>query len=285
MADDGLLAYVAPYILINGVSNYVLSKKTEKKVIAQFDHVKIKNLNNHYSIVNNIPEEIKNLVKIIEKKVDNENLNNLYSNLLNVQIRQNFLLLLMGLKGRYDGEKNTLEYSFKTAKGHELLHLASSCYDKENNIYQSGFVTHIENVTFGKALNEGYTDLLARRLFNNGTSFYNEEVKIAKFFELLLNKKEMEKYYFNHDIFSFIKQLNIYISKEEAIKLVTLFDLGFDLKRQGNPAYKLFYACLQLKLCNLYNVNKPQSLLKQYEYLQLLDESIVVRTVQRIKIR
>ena len=285
MAGDGLLTYVAAFILVNGVGNYVLFKKTEKKVITDFDHVKIAKLSSQYSIVKNIPDEIKILVKIIEEKVDSENLKNLYNNLSNVKVRQSFLLLLQGIKGQYNGEENILEYSLKTAKGHELLHLASSYYDKKNNICQSGFITHIGNVTFGRALNEGYTDLLTRRLFNSGTSFYNGEVKITRFFELLLNKKEMEKYYFNNDMPGLIKQLSNYVSREEAIKLITLFDFGFALKRQGNPAYLLVYEDLQLKLCNIYNKNKPKSLLKQYEYLQLLDESIVTKTVQKIKIK
>lgn len=281
MTENSLTSYITPFLIANGMSNYVLHKQKEKKIIADFNKTTITK-KREIPDENIIPNSLKRLVYQLEKNIDKENLNNLYRNLNDVTINKRFLMILGGIAGKYNSEKNTIDYSIKSALAHEFIHMASSYYDKDNNIKQSGFIDYSNNLAYGKALNEGYTDLLTRRIFNPTTKFYNEEVRVVRFVELLFDKKSLEKYYFTNDFIQVVKNLNKFMSTEEAIKLITTFDLGFDLKRQGNPAYKIIYTNLELKISDIFEKNN-KSLLKQVDYLKLLSESPITSTIQKIK--
>lgn len=283
MNEKSLIPYLIPYMISNGVATYVTSKINEKRIIANFDKIKIGKTTSVKEDIT-MPKEVEKLVLIIENNIDKNNLNNLYSNLKNVKIKKNFLLLLMGIKGQYSSDKNILSYSINGSIEHEIIHLASAHYDKENNICQSGFINYEKKLTFGRAINEGYTDLIARRLFGKRTMFYNEEVRLTKFIELLFDKKELEGFYFNNDIINLINILGIYFGREGAIKFILSFDRGFELKKQGNPAYKIIYTNLEVKLCELFK-QYNKSLLKQIDYLKLLDQAILTSAVYQTKKR
>lgn len=274
------LTYVAPFLIANGTTAFVLSKMSEKKIITEFDNIEVIK---HPMIQEKqiVPDEIKGLVSIIENNVDREYLDNLYANLNNVKIKKKLLLLLLGTKGKYSSQKNILEYSINGSLEHELIHLASTYYDEKNNICQSGFVLYGKNFNLCKALNEGYTDLTTRRFFNKKTFFYNEEVRLAQFFELLFNEKELQKYYFTNDLVSLINKLSTFIGKEEAIKMLIKFDLGLDLKKLGNPAYKIIYTELELKLSEIF-MNNKKTINKQFNHLNLLEESHLTNTIKKI---
>lgn len=256
--------YLAPLMLANGATNYILSKCQEKKIIANFNDIKtgyVTSINKHFVI----PNEIKDMVQLLEKSIPNENLYNLYNNLKTVQIEKQLSLLLLGIKGKYDSKNNILSYSLISSLEHELIHLASSYYDKGKQFWQSGFLNYSNNLVFAKAFNEGYTDLTARRIFNKKTKFYDEEVKIVEKIEQLFDKERLQKYYFNNDTVALINTLCKYMKREEVIKLFVTFDLGFDLKKQGNLIYKVIYASLESKLSDLYKqyCEKPKQFVKQ----------------------
>lgn len=275
------LTYVAPFLIANGTAAYVFSKMSEKKIIAKFDNIEaIKG--NKVVEKTTVPEEIKALVSIIEENIDKEYLNNLYTNLNSVKVKKNLLLLLLGVKGKYSSQHNTLDYSINGSLEHELIHLSSAHYDSESDICQSGFVHYGKGFNLCKALNEGYTDLTARRLFNKKTTFYDGEVRIVQFFELLFDKKELQKYYFTNDLVSFINKLSIFVGREEAIKMLIKFDLGFDLKKLSNPAYKIIYTELELKLSEIF-MNSKKPIDKQFDHLHLLDKSPITNTIKKIK--
>lgn len=277
------LTYVAPFVIANGTAAFVISKINEKKIIAKFDNVEaIKATKVKEKPI--IPDEIKDLVSIIEKNIDKEYLDNLYTNLNNVKIKKNFLLLLLGVKGKYSSQNNTLDYSLNGSLEHELIHLASAHYDDKNDICQSGFVHYGKGFNLCKALNEGYTDLTARRLFNKKTSFYNGEVRLAQFFELFFDKKELQKYYFTNDLVSFINKLSTFVERKEVIKMLIKFDLGHDLKKLSNPAYKIIYTDLELKLSEIF-MNSKKPIDKQFDHLHLLEESPITNTIKKIKKR
>ncbi|MDD2203649.1 MAG: hypothetical protein PHT75_03815 [Bacilli bacterium] len=277
----GNLTYVAPFIITNGMTTYALSKMSEKKLIARFQNIKTLKAKD-VKEKPTVPNEIKELVTIIEESVDKSYLNNLYNNLISVKIKKNLPLVLLGIKGKYDNQYNTLDYSIKGSIEHELIHLSSACYDAESGMCQSGFVYYDKNFTLCKALNEGYTDLTARRLFDKKTTFYNGEVRLAQFFELLFDKNELQKYYFTNDLRSFINRLSTFVEREEAIKMLIKFELGFNLKKWGNPAYKIIYTNLELKLSKIFaNTKKPID--KQFDHINLLGDSPITKTIQKIK--
>lgn len=256
--------YLAPLMLANGATNYILSKNQEKKIIANFNNIKtgyVTSINKNFVI----PSEIKDLIQQLEKNIPKEYLYNLYNNLRTVQVEKQLSLLLLGIKGKYDSKNNILSYSLISCVEHELIHLASSYYDKDKNIWQSGFLNYSNNLVFAKAFNEGYTDLTARRIFNKKTKFYDEEVKIVEKFEQLFDKGKLQKYYFNNDVVALINTLCKYMKREEAIKLLITFDLGFDLKKQANLIYKVIYASLESKLSDIYKQyhENPKQIVKQ----------------------
>lgn len=72
------------------------------------------------------------------------------------------------------------------------------------------------------------------------------------------------------------------MDKEEAIKFITTFDFGFDLKMQSNPAYEIVYTNLELKMCSLFKKHN-NSLSKQVDYLNLLDDATITQAITKIK--
>lgn len=111
------LTYVAPFLIANGTATYVLSKMSEKKIIAKFDNIKTIR-GKKVAEKPTVPEELENLVSIIEENIDKEDLNNLYTNLNSVKVKKNLLLLLLGVKGKYSSQHNTLDYSINGSLEH-----------------------------------------------------------------------------------------------------------------------------------------------------------------------
>ena len=100
--------------------------------------------------------------------------------------------------------------NFKTIK-HELLHLSTI------NKNSCGF----NNKFKARALNEGYTQLLAERYFNENIGrAYPIEVMLVKSIEQIIGQDQMEKYYFNLDLNSVINDLSKYESKENVLKFI-----------------------------------------------------------------
>ncbi|MDD2180964.1 MAG: hypothetical protein PHW32_01190 [Bacilli bacterium] len=279
--NNVIINYIAPFMIASSSMKYVFYKINNKKIISNFDNIKIGKRENIKN-TNNIPIELEGLVNTLENNINKKNLNNLYNNLQSIQVNKNFKMLLMGISGKYNSEKNTIDYSIDGSIEHEFIHMASSHWDNEEDIKQSGFVNYAGRLTYGKALNEGYTDLVTRRLFDKTTRFYDDEVRITQFLELLLGSKNMEKYYFNNNLPSLLNHLSNYMDKEDAIKFITTLDYGFELKKLFNPAYKLIYTNLELKLCTIFKEHN-KSLLKQIEYLKLLDETIITKAIVKTK--
>ncbi|MFA6753404.1 MAG: hypothetical protein WCR93_03970 [Bacilli bacterium] len=283
MDTNIIINYIAPFLIVNGISNYVFQKNIEKKVIENFSfdqkNILLKDLPDQLII----PDILKKYTKKLESEFDNKSLENLYRNISNVQINKKIILILRGLAGSYITSENKINYSIESALSHEFIHMASSCYDKDNNISKSGFLDFNEKAVFGRSLNEGYTELLNKRYLNPKSSGYNEEVYIVKFFELLFDNKELENFYFTNDFISIIKILKKYMTIEEAINLISNFDLGFKLKYNFNPAYLPIYINIKSKLADIF-IKNNHSLLKQLDYLVLLNENPLINTIQNVNL-
>ena len=84
--------------------------------------------------------------------------------------------------GNYNPYNNTITlfHKKKDILSHEFLHMAST-RDK----YRCGF--HLQtrfNQEIGRGLNEGYTELLNKRIFNSKSFSYFHNVKIARLIEI-----------------------------------------------------------------------------------------------------
>lgn len=147
------------------------------------------------------------------------------NNIKNLKFRRGIFSLVAA--GSYDVKKNKLVYYFKHAIGHEFLHLASAYYDKEHKIDLCGFHVYIGKKDIGRGLNEGYTELLASRLFNKKGEItaYNNLVSVVEMLEVFFDKPEdMRRMYFNNDLVGFIHVLERYMTKEEAFNLLFEMD-------------------------------------------------------------
>ena len=91
---------------------------------------------------------------------------------------------------------------------HELLHLSAIKKKLRFGVLRTGFERFSPPYDrFGESLNEGYTELLTERYFITQRKPYYYEVDISSKLENLVGKNLMEKYYFNSDLKSIIKEL------------------------------------------------------------------------------
>lgn len=130
--------------------------------------------------------------------------------------------------------------------------MASSYYNKEKNKSYSGFAILENNkkINIGVGLAEGYTELLASRMHhNNKFIIYKKCKQLAEIFEYFFdNPKDMENYYFNHNLPGFIKYMEQFASREEIIKIIVEIDIINCDNLDITTTY--YYTKIQLKLYN-----------------------------------
>lgn len=277
--DNFILNYLAPYMVANGGISYAFYKMNEKKILENFDKMKTAT---RTGIATNIPKEHEEIIKIFRENVNRRNLKNFYYNIQDLKITKNNKLMLLGIGGKYSTEKNTIEYTLDSTLWHEVFHMASTYHNKETDVTQTGFVHYLDKISCCKALNEGYTDLCQRRVFNQKSKFYNGEVRFAIFLELLIGKENMEKYYFQNDFVGLVNHLSQYIDQKDVLKFFTALDFGFDMKKMSNPTYKAVYSYLELKLCELLKENN-KDMEQITEYQNLIDESNITKVLTKVK--
>ena len=194
----------------------------------------------------------------LENYTSEENLITVYQNLSTAKLKKNKFILLGGARGSYDSKKNTIEYAKYSSIGHEFLHLSSSYYDSENNIILTGFCQRKKFALIGKGLNEGYTELLASRIYNEEckVTSYKNEVKIARLFELFFDDyKTMEKYYFHHDLPAFIRYMETFIPHDEIIKIICDIDKITAIRKNINFVHFYYSTKVQITLYHWFIIN------------------------------
>lgn len=260
------ISYVLPLTIYTNIFDTVYNK------------FKVKRLKKSgYIISGNIPtppkvdepelkkEIAKLVIPYVEKlkdHLDENNLNNLYRNLKTLRITDQNKFENLFYAGLYNSQTNTIKLDTKkNALGHELLHLASSYYDKETNINYVGFKQGQGKTQIGAGLNEGYTELLNERIFpkNNRKNPYKNETKIAKLFEFFFeDKKEMENYYFNNNLPGFIHHMEQFAPRQEIINLILDVDrINETTMDFTNPLPTFLSIKTQLKLYDWYENSCP----------------------------
>ncbi|MBQ3307004.1 MAG: hypothetical protein IJG68_02295 [Bacilli bacterium] len=175
---------------------------------------------------------IKEFVTGFKKEFSEEETNKMIHRLNSLSIKErwndfNKTLYHIAL-GYYDSEKNTIMIEkyrgqdfvedTKETLMHELFHMAST--KKVGDYSVTGFEIPGE---IGLTLNEGYTDLIAKRTFSN-----DKEMNINEFLVLgienIVGKEELKQYFINADLKGLIKELSNYSSREEVIKLLYAMD-------------------------------------------------------------
>lgn len=229
-------------------------------------------------------------VKKLERYTSEENLKSVYRNLKTLKIERNFIMRIKGVTGRYNSVENRIQYALKNSIGHEFLHMASRYYDPKSKEENSGFCQYKEPMTIGLGLDEGYTELLASRIYNKNhkVTAYHKEVRVARLFELFFdNPKEMENYYFNHNLPGFIHHMEQYAPREEIIKLLQEMDEMLIFSKALSPISIYKMVKIEMKLYGWFRLkNKNPQKLAEFE--QIIQENIIASCVfkkQKIKLQ
>lgn len=247
----------------------IIKANKEKHLIAydlidQFSPIKNQyniETNDINQILNNIsyPQELKDIIIKFKEYIDKENLIICLQRLNGVQI--NYINILHDIKkylhnfvsseGSYIPKDNTINiykiFDKKSVLAHEFLHMAST-EDNQN----SGFCTCLEDIWIGNGLDEGYTELLNKRIFKNKKISYSYNVEIIELLELFFdNPKDMEYAYFHNNIYIVYQTFLKYGTKEEFFKLIQTLD---NLIETDIPFYQ--------------RINKTKTKIKLYKILK-----------------
>lgn len=211
------------------------------------------------------------------------NMKNAYKNIKNVELNKQAIIYVLGWKGSYNVKNNEIKYVGRDAISHEFLHMSSAFYDKEKNITYDGFlVSNKKDGKAGQGLNEGYTELLASRIYRNGkVKAYKKEVNVASILEkFFYNEKDMEDYYFNHDLPGFIYYMSQYASKEEVKKLINDIDLitGTNSMLSSSPSY--YYLKVLNRLNKLSNSNNLEPS-RQKKIKEMINSNLIMKSINK----
>ncbi len=137
---------------------------------------------------------------------------------------------------------------FQTTIDHELLHMSSTV--KGERYTHCGFcqIDFDKYQVFGEALNEGYTVLLDERYFADKTpekqELLNTTYVLPKLFvtnlEDIIGKEQMEKWYFDGDLYSLIEEMCKYISFKRVNDFIIDLDImsDYSINDEGVKGYR-----------------------------------------------
>ena len=154
-------------------------------------------------------------------------LDNFYRNIKDIKIMDSYKQSIMGPLGVYNCEKNRIKIFDYSALFHELFHMASSYYDKDEDIVYCGFSISINNEVIGNGINEGYTELLTQRYLGNKHNLkktYFFEVKVATLLEKIVGTEQMEEYYLMASRTNLIEDLKMYTDEKKVINFLVKLD-------------------------------------------------------------
>lgn len=177
-------------------------------------------------------DTILDFVITMEGKLTREELANFFNNINTTTIAKKFWYMFSKDNGFFEADHKTgknnrivvRDYPFLY---HELFHLASFSF--HDGVAFNGFAQEYEKdgvcYTIGDGLNEGYTELLARRYFKGKykSSAYNYQVKVVEKLEKIIGRERMEELYFTTGLYGLVEELKKYTS-EEVIRDFILFN-------------------------------------------------------------
>lgn len=182
-------------------------------------------------------DELIKFRKKLYQKVNNKNLSLLNNNLSSLKVKIRYLapeiLTLKVAAGKYNVIKNKitmLNFLKNEALNHELLHMATAFYDKKLKIGFCGFqqILFYKKESLGRGLNEGYTQLISRRYFNENNNCvidgYNVCMHFAEKLEEIVGKDRMEIFYFNADFMGLYEYLTKFGESSNIATFIAILD-------------------------------------------------------------
>ena len=236
------------------------TKDSDNWIISNSSYEELRSLDEIRAKVNyERVQDVLYCLDVLKRHVSPSNLKTIYKNLSNLSVERNPSILKLGYDGQYFTFFNKIVLGAENALPHEFIHASSSAYNHQKGIGYSGFVQYDSNkdIKICEGLNEGYTELLTARWFFNGVVKSNHNlVRIVELFEFFFdNPKDMETYYFNHNLPGFIKYMEQFSSKKEIIEILSLIDAI--RKGEKIPSLIKFFdeAKILLKLYRMYQLH------------------------------
>ena len=230
--------------------------------------------------IKKIEEQIKNFLFIM-----NNNCKNFDSALFLNNFQKTFFNLLeINEKNKGNGnvssDKKGIKFKINSFNitNHELLHLATL---KGNGC---GFKIAYEEGKIGEGINEGCTQFLTERYFNeNVGKAYFFEVEFVRILEKIIGKDNLEKNYFNLSLQGLVSELEKYEKQCNAYQFIRNLDLinEYDFnnlsKNQINELQDIctkicefLYSCIINKI-NIIKTSDKSNSLKNDEINNLID--------------
>ena len=192
--------------------------------------IDIEKIENMY-LGHRVIEFIEKVTKVLPK----EELTSLYNNINTVKIetmKQKLKRKLYNKKnaGEYISNKNQVLIKDERVIYHELFHLASANTDE--------YVGFRQPTGIGRAINEGYTDLITERYFKDKMGYigYPTEMAIVKEIENIVGEEKMRKLYFKTDLLGLIEELKKYVPEEDVLSFIN----GLDILNRYNDTKNSF---------------------------------------------
>ena len=282
---------------INDIERMPEFSLKEEKIKKMYERIK----DGEYS------DELINFSSVLLNRFDNNDLRIFYNNISFLEIK-NYTELKhskkykynLELLGYYKPSNNTIYLSNQKDISfiyHELFHM--STYMRTDRYLFFGFEQYdlVDKTSFGKAINEGYTQLLAHRYFNvSSESNYYFLVYQLQFLETIIGKEKMESLYMNADLYGLVDELKKYAYYKDISKFITYFDYILDnlyVSKKNYSNRKLaiigqMFTYINIFLLNTYlnklKLNKPTN---EEEYYQMADDinSFLDKLVYEIKIK
>ena len=236
------------------IKKYKLFKNINNVNYMVYDPDKIIEFDNEADLI--IPVNLEKYVNVLKEKLPSVYLQVLYKNLDTIKFSEGLdksevihtiFHIISGngsTEGYYSPESNEVFLVSKKQKdlfsflmrekytsyenivnnvlSHEIFHMATSTY--KDNIQFCGFFQSSKIYDIGNGINEGYTELLARRYFNKEDGYYDDEVIIASLVEEIIGKEIMMDTYFTMDLNRLIRILANYSNDIMAKKFILDMD-------------------------------------------------------------
>lgn len=217
---------------------------------------------------------------IFESECKNHNfdLNIFYHNLKTLKANKSnivdiILNKLCNRVGWYSVANNKINYNENDDSMHiifhEILHMASGIKDKVNNIFFYGFSQKTKDKAIGDGLNEGYTELLTQRFFDDKSATYLIETAVARMCQEIIGQEKMTQLYFKADLKGLIDEFCKYAERKEVLDFLINLDFlskykekkdnTLAIKENLNNGAKIIYEFLIKTYKNKLNLSDMKS--------------------------
>lgn len=230
---------------------YAILNKEEKEIFKQVEN-KLKQSN----------EAIYEFYRELTRHTSPENLRNFVSNIQFATLDINDSKKKCVFQSFYDQTKNkiTIYTQLPETLTHDLLHLSSNNQSAKTNGFHAYGTFKEDSYEIGNGLDEGYTEILNQRYFQqvaiNSPKLVRLSSLIEKFYQ---NPKDMETDYFNACLENLILELTKSMDIKDAINIVLKIDYV-----AIHPNDHIFYHKLINKLIELYRQSHKRQETKKF---------------------